>query len=44
LYKIAFFWKKIRFEQERVKLLKERRGFLFSENVEQYKKSCDAMT
>ena len=44
IYKIAFFWKKIRFEKERIRCLKERRGFLFAKDIDNYKKACDAMT
>ena len=34
IYKIAFFWKKIWFEKHRVRLLKERRGFLFAKEID----------
>ena len=44
IYKIAFFWKKIRFEKERIKCLKKRRGFLFAKDMERYKEACDEMT
>ena len=43
LYKTAFFWKKIRFEQKRVAMLSERRGYLAEKDHQAYERHCDSM-
>ena len=41
IYKTAFLWKKIRFEQQRRVFLEQRRGYLFSKDEEKYRKTVD---
>jgi hypothetical protein len=43
VYKTAFFWKKIYFEKRRVDIMEQRRGFLFSKDMEMYKLTHDKL-
>lgn len=43
IYKTAFFWKKIKFEEKRLELLSDRRGLLMNKKYELYKACVDHM-